>query len=195
MKIFSPLYDRVLRWSAHRHAPRYLGALSFAEATFFPIPPDVMLAPMALASPSRAWRFALITTLASVVGGLVGWFIGALAIEALLPWLESVGYADEFNHATELFVDWGFWFILVAGFTPVPFKIFTIAAGAFGLNLPVFVLGSLISRGARFYLVAAVMRSGGETGPERLRRWVDAIGWIVVALFAVVLVYYYGFSR
>ncbi|MBL38088.1 MAG: hypothetical protein CMP07_06735 [Xanthomonadales bacterium] len=183
--MFQGLYDRVLVWSRHRHASRYLAGLSFAEATFFPIPPDVMLAPMVLADRRRAWSLALLTTLASVVGGVVGYLIGWLGLELILPLLERVGYVHHYQSAVEAFRDYGIWFVIVAGFTPIPFKIITIAGGALLMPLPGFILGSVIGRGARFFLVAALVWAGGESMAGRLRNWVDAIGWTVIALIAL----------
>ena len=182
MKIFSAVYDRVLRWSAHPHAERYLAGLSFAESSFFPIPPDVMLAPMTLAQPRQGWRFALVTTVASVVGGLAGYAIGWLALDVIEPLLMSFGYWDAYLHSTEWFMTWGFFAVLAAGFSPIPYKIFTIAAGALHMFLPAFALASLVGRGGRFFLVAALVIWGGEPMERRLRTHVDAIGWIVVVL-------------
>lgn len=183
--MFQALYDRVLAWSRHRYAARYLAGLSFAEATFFPIPPDVMLAPMVLAQRSRAWSLALLTTLTSVAGGVAGYLIGWLGLELIYPLIERVGYQAYYLEAVEAFREYGIWFVIVAGFTPIPFKIITIAGGALLMPLPGFVLGSLIGRGARFYLVAALIWAGGERMTERLRAWVDAIGWSVVALLII----------
>lgn len=186
MRLFGPLYDRVLRWSAHRHASRYLAAMSFAESSFFPIPPDVMLLPMSVARPRRAAWFALITTIASVAGGLLGYAIGYFAIELLLPWIESMGLMEDYREAVRWFERWGIWIMLLAGFTPLPFKIFTVAAGALALPLLPFLLGSFIGRGSRFALVAAV---GGILGPRVepwVRRWIEWIGYgvLVLALIA-----------
>lgn len=191
MRIFRSLYDRALIWSRHRHASRYLAGLSFAEATFFPIPPDVMLAPMVLARPERSWALAWLTTLTSVIGGLVGYLIGWLGFELVEPLIEQAGYMDAYRHAVDAFAEWGVWFVIVAGFTPIPFKIITIAGGALVMPLPGFVFGSLIGRGARFFLVAGLIRLGGVRAADRLRDWVDLIGWLVVAAFAVALVVYW----
>jgi membrane protein YqaA with SNARE-associated domain len=184
-RIFSRLLDRCLEWSRHRHAPWYLGALSFAESSFFPIPPDVMLAPMVLAQRRKAWSFALLTTVTSVVGGLAGFAIGALAIDWVMPLLERFGYLGAFERAQAWFAEWGFWAIFVAGFAPIPYKVFTIAAGAMSMALLPFTLASIIGRGGRFFLVAALIYFGGETFERNLRRYVDILGWIVVALIIV----------
>jgi membrane protein YqaA with SNARE-associated domain len=185
MRIFSSLYNRVLSWSAHRRAPWYLGAMSFAESSFFPIPPDVMLAPMTLAQPRMWWRYALLTTVTSVLGGLAGFIIGYFALEAITPLLQRVGYWDTYLTASAWFERWGFWAIFVAGFTPIPFKVFTIAAGAANMALLPFVLGATIGRGARFFLVTWLVRSVGPGIEPHLRRHIDMIGWVCVVLVVV----------
>ncbi|MBU0592148.1 MAG: YqaA family protein [Pseudomonadota bacterium] len=190
MKLFSSLYQRAMVWSRHPHAPWYLGGLSFAESSFFPIPPDVMLAPMCLANPQRAWRLALLTTLASVAGGLFGYGIGYFAIDALLPWLQESKYWPAYQTAVEWFGRWGFWAVFVAGFSPIPYKVFTIAAGALSMALLPFTLASLIGRGARFFLVAGLMAWGGARMEEMLHRYVERLGWAVVALAVVMLLWF-----
>ena len=187
VKLFSALYDRVLGWSRHRHAPRYLGGLSFAESSFFPIPPDVMLAPMALARPERAWCYAALTTIASVLGGLLGYLIGVFAFEMVEPLLHQAGYWDAYLQAGEWFARWGFWAILLAGFSPIPYKVFTISAGVVGMALLPFVIASLIGRGARFFMVAGLMRWGGARMEAALRRYVDWLGWLLVVMIAIVI--------
>ena len=134
MRIFSNLYDTVLRWAAHRHATRYLASLSFAESSFFPIPPDVMLAPMALAVPQRAWFYAGLTTVASVLGGVAGYGIGLLVFDSLTPFLQTTDYWQDYLQVKQWFADWGFWVILLAGFSPIPYKVFTITAGAVAVD-------------------------------------------------------------
>lgn len=186
MRLFSSLYERVMRWAAHRHAARYLAGLSFAESSFFPIPPDVMLAPMSLAKPEKAWWYATLTTIASVLGGILGYLIGLLAFDLVEPLLHQHGYYDKYLLARQWFDQWGFWAVLLAGFSPIPYKVFTITAGVISMNFAVFVLASLVGRGARFYLVAGLMRWGGERMDGLLRRYVDWLGWLTV-LLAVVL--------
>ena len=179
-RVFGPLYDRVLGWSAHPHAPGYLAAMSFAESSFFPIPPDVMLIPMAVARPQRCLWFAFLTTLASVAGAVLGYAIGYFAIEWLLPWIEQAGLAAEYREAVAWFDEWGLWVVLLAGFTPVPYKAFTIAAGALSLSLVPFLIGSVIGRGARFLLVAGVAGAVGPRVEPLVRRWVEWLGWGVL---------------
>ena len=182
MKIFTGLYDKCMEWARHRHAVRYLSALSFAESSFFPIPPDVMLAPMSMAKPERAVSYAAITTLASVIGGLFGYLIGMYAFEIIQPWLQETRYWAKYLHGREWFESYGFWAILIAGFSPIPYKVFTIAAGTLGMFLPLFVAGSLLGRGGRFFLVAGLMAWGGPRMEQNLRIWVEWLGWAVVVL-------------
>lgn len=185
MRLFGPLYDRVLGWAAHPKARWYLGALSFAESSFFPVPPDVMLAPMTLARPVDAWRLALLTTLTSVAGGVLGYVIGYFALDLVEPWLVTAGYWDSYLQVREWFQTWGFWAVLAAGFSPIPYKLFTIAAGALAMFLPVFVLASCAGRGGRFFLVAGLIRWGGAPMEARLRRHVEFLGWLLVGLLLI----------
>ncbi|MFQ5983659.1 MAG: YqaA family protein [Woeseiaceae bacterium] len=186
MRLFGPLYDRVLSWAVHPHAERYLGALSFAESSFFPIPPDVMLAPMCLAQLSRAWWFAALTTVTSLAGGIAGYAIGYFLLEAIEPWLHSMGYWAAYLRGREWFDQWGVAAVFVAGFSPIPYKIFTISAGAAVLNFPGFVIASLIGRGARFFLVAGLIVAGGERMADAIPKHVERIGWAVVILAIIV---------
>ncbi len=188
MKLFSPLYERVMRWAAHRHAQWYLAGLSFAESSFFPVPPDVMLAPMALANTAKAWRFALLTTIASVIGGAAGYLLGLFAFDLIQPWLERAGYMDNYQMAVSWFEQWGVWVVFVAGFSPIPYKLFTIAAGVVSMAFAPFMLASFIGRGARFFMVAGLMVWGGSRMETVLRQNVDRLGWAVVVLVAVVII-------
>jgi membrane protein YqaA with SNARE-associated domain len=185
VKLFSSMYDRALVWSRHPHAERYLALVSFAESSFFPIPPDVLLAPMALARPPRWWQLAALTTAASVLGGLLGYLIGYLALEAVTPLLKSIDYWRHFETAQAWFATYGFWAIFAAGFTPIPYKVFTIAAGAAHMGLAPFVVGSLVGRGARFLLVATLVRFGGAPIEQHIRRYIDWLGWGTLALLAM----------
>lgn len=181
MRIFSSLYDKTIRWSGHRHAPWYLAAVSFAESSFFPIPPDVMLGPMGIARRDLVWRLAALTTVASVLGGMFGYLIGMFFIEVTEPLIRGAGYWEYYERARAWFDQWGAWTMFIAAFTPVPYKMFTIAAGAVAMAFLPFVLASLVGRGARFFLVAAVVRWAGAGMDRAMRRYVDKLGWVVVA--------------
>ncbi len=182
MKLSSGLYARAMQWARHKYATYWLALVSFTESSCFLVPPDVMLAPMSLAKPEKAWFYATVTTLASVLGGLLGYMIGTFALEMIMPWLMSLNYMHAYTLAETWFEQWGFWAIFLAGFTPIPYKIFTIASGALGMALIPFIIGSTIGRGMRFFLVAALMRWGGEALESQLHLWIDRIGWATVIL-------------
>lgn len=189
MRLFSKLYSKVMSWARHQYATYWLALVSFTESSFFLIPPDVMLAPMTLAKPHKAWFYAGLTTISSVLGGLLGYVIGLYAFHWVEPWLIDLGYMPSYQLAQQWFLDWGFWAILLAGFTPIPYKVFTIAAGVAAMPLLPFVAGSFIGRGSRFFLVSLLMRSGGEKLEQQLEHWVDGIGWALVGLAVVVYLF------
>ncbi|MEE9451758.1 MAG: YqaA family protein, partial [Gammaproteobacteria bacterium] len=168
-------------WSQHRHANYYLAAVSFSEACVFPIPPDVMLISMTLAKPARVWRYAAITVISSVCGGVLGYFLGYFALELIYPIIEYFNYTDGYMQVQAWFQRWGFWALLIAGFTPIPYKLFTIAAGATQMSLLPFIVAVIIARTLRFYLVAFLLYISGDSLKNFLHKYIDAIGWIVVA--------------
>jgi membrane protein YqaA with SNARE-associated domain len=180
------LYDRVLALAASPRAPFWLGAIAFAESSFFPIPPDALLIPMAIARPRRAWRLALICTVCSVVGGALGYLIGyALTDTVALPILRL--YHDEaaLGRFRELYAQYGLWVILIKGLTPIPYKIVTIASSAARFNFPLFMAASLVTRGARFFLEAALLRQFGEPVRDFVERRLTLVTTLVlVALVA-----------
>lgn len=162
-----PLYDWTMRLAARPRASLALGAISFAESSFFPIPPDVLLIPMVIANRQKAWRLALVCTIASVLGALAGYVIGAALFDLIAqPILSLYGYAEKFGEFAALYNDWGVWIVLLAGgLTPIPFKVITIASGATGLDLGTFLAFSLLARGTRFFTVAGLLYWFG--GPIR----------------------------
>lgn len=183
MKIFTTLYELTLKWSQHRHAEKYLAGLSCAESTFFPIPPDVMLAPMVLTQTDKAWRFALVTTLASVVGGIIGYALGYYAFESwLAPLVVEWGYGEKLALAETWFAQYGVWVVFIAGFSPIPYKVFTISAGALSMAFFPFVIASAVGRGLRFFLVAAFMKYGGPPMEAKLKDYIEYLGWAVIIL-------------
>ena len=156
------LYDRVLLLAASPRAPLWLALVSFAESSFFPVPPDALLVPMALARPDRAWRLAAICTISSVVGGMLGYFIGyALLDQVALPLIRFYHMQDRMDAFVQGFNRWGLLIILVKGLTPIPYKIVTITSGLAGFSFPKFVAASVVTRGARFFLLAALLRRFG----------------------------------
>jgi len=191
VQLFATIYQAVMQFSRRREAPYYLSLLSFVESFILPFPPpDVMLAPMALAKPARAMHFATLTLVFSVLGGLVGYMIGAYLFDLAEPFIIDWGYQARFQTVIEWFEEWGFWAVLVAGFSPVPYKIFTIAAGVLGLALLPFVLASIIGRGARFFLLAWCLAKFGPSIEPRLVRYIEYIGWAIVAALLLAIVLY-----
>jgi len=186
VKIFSPLYAKVMLWSQHKHAPFYLYLTAFVESIFWPIPVDIMLAPMALAKRALAWRYALGATIFSVLGGAVGYYIGhALYDPVVMPFVEFMGYQGKMDTAQAWFIEWGVMVIFIASFTPIPFKVFTITAGIMSMALWPFLLTALIGRGLRFFLVAGLMFVGGEKMEAKLSKYIDMLGWVTIVLAAV----------
>jgi len=166
-----------------------LGGMSFAESSFFPIPPDVMLIPMSLAHPERWVRYAFLTTVASVLGGIVSYFIGVWTFE----WLESIlvtgGYVGKLEQAKSLFSTWGVWAVLAAGFSPMPYKLFTITAGALSMAFIPFVIASAIGRGARFFSVSGLMAKAGPGMEPTILKYIEWLGWLVVILLITIVIF------
>ena len=183
--MFQRLYDRTMSLASHRHAMRVLALVSFAESSVFPIPPDAMLIPMVLAHRERAWRMAAVCTVASVLGGVLGYVIGYFLFEAIgRPILDFYGYQEEFQRFADAYNRWGLWIILIKGLTPIPYKLVTIASGVAHFDPVVFILASIATRGARFFLVAALLRAFGAP----VRDFVERRLTLVTSLFAVGIV-------
>jgi membrane protein YqaA with SNARE-associated domain len=199
MRLFKPLYEFALRWAKHRHAEYFLAGLSFVEAFIFPVAPEIMLAPMTLGKP-RLWaRFATISLGGSILGSFVGYGLGHFAFDLMRPFLANIGWlpsidslvlqlrTDMHEHAWK-----AFWLLVLAGFLPIPLKLFTWASGIVGVPLPAFVAGMLIGRGKRVYLLCGLIRLGGERVEQALHRWIEWIGWgAAVVLLGVVLYFRY----
>lgn len=162
--MFKRLYDWTIRLAESRNATFALAMIAFAESSFFPIPPDVILIPMSLAQPKKAWFYAFVCTIASVLGGILGYAIGALLYESIGTWLiELYGYTNRMDQIRAFYDEWGAAFILVKGLTPIPFKLVTIVSGLLGYNFPLFVALALLTRGARFFILAGILNRFGDT--------------------------------
>jgi membrane protein YqaA with SNARE-associated domain len=184
------LYDWCIAAADKPYATWIIVAVSFAESSFFPIPPDVMLIPMSLARPQRAYRYAALCTVASVVGGILGYAIGALLYDSLGAWLiQFYGYGDKVEAFRHAYAEWGAWIILLKGLTPIPYKIVTITSGFAGYNLPAFVLLSIVARGVRFFAVAFLINRYGPWAREiiekRLGMWTAIFAGTLVLGFVV----------
>jgi len=179
------LYDWTMELSAHRHALWALAGISFIESSIFPIPPDIMLIPMVLAAPTRAWRIAAVCTVASVLGGLAGYAIGyGLYEEIGKPVLEFYGYQAKFATFQQTYNDWGAWAVFIAGTTPFPYKVITILSGVTALDPVVFTVSSIAARGLRFFIVAALLWKFGTP----IREFIERRLGLLFIVFCVLLV-------
>jgi membrane protein YqaA with SNARE-associated domain len=179
------MYDWIIALSAKPQALPALAVVSFTESSFFPIPPDAMIIPMVLAEPKRAWRIALVATAASVIGGIAGYAIGYYVYETVGQWLISIyGLGQDFDAFRAAYAEWGLWIILIKGLTPIPYKLVTIASGVAAYDLPVFVLASIVTRGARFFLVAGLLRLYGEP----IRTFIERRLTLVTTVFVLLII-------
>jgi len=189
--MFRKLYDWTLRLAAHRHAMRSLALISFAESSFFPIPPDVMVVPMILARRDQAWLIATICTVSSVLGGMFGYAIGYFLYDSVGQWLMHLyGMEHGIEDFRRWFAEYGAAIVLLKGLTPIPFKVVTIASGFAAFNFPLFVLCAAITRGARFFLVAALLKRYGEPIQVFIEKRLTLVSWVFLAVviggFAIV---------
>ena len=185
MKIFRNLYDWTLKKASHKSATWFLSIISFAESSFFPIPPDIILIPMVLAKRTKAFFYALICTLCSVLGGIFGYLIGLLLFNSIGILLINLYHLEEqVTQFKEYYNSYGAWIVIIAGFTPFPFKVITIASGLFQLNFIIFILCSAISRGARFYLVSALLYLYGDG----IKIFIDKYFNLLTILFFILLI-------
>ncbi len=179
------LYDWVLHWANTPYGIPALFILAFAESSFFPIPPDVLLIVLAIGATAKSFRFASICTAGSVLGGMLGYYIGMMFFELLgYKILDFYGFLDKFALVKEMYLRYDVWFVGIAGFTPIPYKVFTIAAGTFGMNFPVFIVVSAVSRGARFFIVSALIWKFGKN----IKDFIDRYFNILSAAFVVLLI-------
>ena len=197
MKLFKPLYELAIRWARHPRAEPLLAGLSFIEAIIFPVMPEVMLGPMVLARPKRWARLATISLVFSVIGAVVGYALGHYAFEWVRPMLESLGWLERIDaqvaELREIAAQspWSaFWLLVLAGFLPIPLKIFTWASGIVGVPLLPFVASMIVGRGKRVYLLAGVIRLAGPKAEAALHRWIEWIGWAVLALLVFAIIYF-----
>lgn len=196
MKLFKPLYEKALVWAAHPQAERLLAGLSFIEAIIFPVMPEVMLAPMTLARPRHWFRYATISLVSSLLGALVGYVLGMYAFEALRPLFEMLGWLPRIDEMVGKLRGevassaWAAFVMLVlAGFIPVPLKIFTWASGIVGVPMIAFIPGMIIGRGKRVYALTGAIRLGGPKAEALLHKYIEWLGWLVIVLIIAVVVW------
>ncbi len=177
------LYNKTLLLSTHPRASWYLGLVAFTESIFFPIPQDIMMLPMMLANRAKAYFYATVALVFSVLGGIAGYLIGAyLYTEVALPILEMYGYVQKMDGLKNLFVQYGWWIVVVGGFTPIPYKVITITSGAMGLSLPIFIFAAIVSRAMRFYLLAYLTHLMGEKILEFVDKYFSILTMIAMIL-------------
>lgn len=198
MKLFRPLYERALKWAANPRAEIWLVVLSFFEAFIFPVAPEIMLAPMTLARPKRWWFFASISLAGSLVGSLVGYALGHYAFHYLQPLLTQIGWAQHLNALVHQFGadakqhPWkAFGLLVAAGFLPIPMKVASWACGIVGMPLLPFLAGIAVGRGKRVFLVAGLIRLGGERAERALHKHIETAGWIIVVLLVALGLWFY----
>lgn len=188
--IFSKTYNIILNWADKKQSIYYLALLSFIEAFILPYPPpDVLLAPIVLKKPLQKYRLVIITTIFSVLGGIVGYSIGYFAYDIIYPYLVKFNYTEHLEHLKSWFDIYGIWVIAIAGFSPVPYKLFTIIAGLLSFALLPFIIISLLSRGLRFLIVAIIVAKFGNKIDSLLKKYVDMLGYSLLLL--ALLVYFY----
>jgi membrane protein YqaA with SNARE-associated domain len=181
--IITRSYNYMMNLAAKKNAAWFLGMISFIESSFFPIPPDLMLIPMTLAKPKKAWYFASICMITSVIGGFFGYFLGSCFYDIIAePLLEFYGYMEKFEHFKSYYSLYGIWIVLFAGFTPFPNKVITITSGVMGLNLFIFFLASIIARGGRFFLVAALLYKFGTACKTFIEKRLGLLSFIFFIL-------------
>ena len=181
--MFRALYDWTLRMAGHRHAIRYMGVVSFAESSFFPIPPDVMVVPMVLARRDQAYWIAAVCTFSSVAGAILGYAIGYFLYDIVGRWLMQVyGMQNGVEDFRRWYAEWGAAIILIKGLTPIPFKLVTIASGFAGFSFPIFLVTALLTRGARFFAIAWLLKRYGAPMQAFIERRVTLVGWFLLAL-------------
>ncbi len=184
-------YERVLKLASHRHAPMYLAGVSFTESVILPIPPDLLLIPMALAKKSKAWHYALLTTVASVLGGVVGYLIGMFLYDAVgRALVEFYGLEAYFDSLADWYDVYGIWVVLVSGFLPIPYKVFTIASGVFAMAIVPFLVGSVIGRATRFFAVSAICFLFGDVVYGMMKKYSGPVVSILTVLLVVAFVYW-----
>lgn len=192
MKIFAPLYQRAIVWSRHPRAPALLTGLSFVEAIIFPVPPEVMLAPMSLSQPKHALWFATLSLIGSLVGAVIGYLLGHYAFALVQPLFDMLGMSEAIEHGIETIrakmeeSPWAvFWLLVAGGFAPIPMKVFTWASGVVGVPWVPYLAAMAVGRGKRVYLVAIAIRLGGERAERALNRYIEPIGWGAMAVLLV----------
>ena len=185
--LFPRLYDAIMSWAKSKHAVSILSTVSFVESFIFPIPPDLLLIPLSIANPKKAYYFAMLTTIFSVLGGVIGYLIGIYFADLFLSTLGWMFDEKNVETTTEWMAEWGVMVVLISGFSPIPYKIFTVASGVTGLTFIPFLIASFLGRGMRFFLIGFVISKGGDNLEKKLRKYSEVIGWTGLSIFSAYL--------
>ena len=189
--IFSKLYQKTAAWAKRPDALKYLYGLSVAESVFFPVPPEALMIPVCTMQTKNALRIAFWVTICSVIGGLIGYAIGYFLFNEIEPFIKTSDYYAAYLQSVDLFNEWGVWIILIAAFSPIPYKLFTISAGVLAQSLPIFIFASLLGRGGRFFLVALLLRYAGPRILPYIESRIELFGWATVVILVITIYIYY----
>lgn len=188
--MLSKLYSYIINLAKHKSAPLYLAIVSFIESSILPVPPDVMLAPMSIAQPKSIWKYASIATLFSVLGGIFGYYLGFVGANSMLQLINKFGYYQNYLDFQQMFAKWGVVAVILAGATPIPYKVFTIGSGLLKFNLLGFILGSIIGRGLRFFSISILLKLHGDKLDRFLRDFLNQYGKIFSIIFGLLIFSY-----
>ena len=189
--LFPRSYDAIMLWAKSKHAVSILSAVSFVESFIFPIPPDLLLIPLSISNPKKAYYFAMLTTIFSVLGGVIGYLIGVYLSDLFLSTLSWIFDENSVEITTAWMTEWGVMVVLISGFSPIPYKIFTVASGVAGLTFIPFLLASFLGRGMRFFLIGFIISKGGDNLEKKLRKYSEVIGWTGLSIFSVYVFFNY----
>jgi len=190
--MFAQLYQWILRLAGHRFAVYWLGFIGFIEAIIFPIPADIMLAPMCLGKRTHAYRYALVLSICSVAGGICGYYLGHLFTEEVGQFITYLGQEKRFASFRKAFNEWGVALVFASGFSPFPYKVAALSAGIIPIAFPLFLIGSLLSRPLRFFLIAWAITKSGEKLEKIVLRYIEWLGWVCLILLVIIAGYLYN---
>ncbi len=182
--LFPRSYDAIMLWAKSKYAVSILSTVSFVESFIFPIPPDLLLIPLSISNPRKAYYFAMLTTIFSVLGGVIGYLIGIYFADLFLSTLGWMFDEKSVETTTEWMAEWGVMVVLISGFSPIPYKIFTVASGVTGLTFIPFLIASFLGRGMRFFLIGFIISKGGDNLEKKLRKYSEIIGWTGLSIFS-----------
>ena len=190
--LFPRAYDAIMLWAKSKHAVSVLSTVSFVESFIFPIPPDLLLIPLSISNPRKAYYFAMLATIFSVFGGVIGYLIGIYFSDLFLSTLGWMFDKKSVEITIEWMAEWGVMVVLISGFSPIPYKIFTVASGVTGLAFIPFLIASLLGRGMRFFLIGFIVSKGGDNLEKKLRKYAELFGWTGLSIFSAYVFFTYS---